>query len=169
MIQNFYHNRNSVLASFSVGTICGITNFLFSETVDKIHSLAESNFSKNPKDLSTIVTFEMFEEVLYRMIIHPFTVNSVIYCLPSLARSHLFDIRLANLVSSVGIGILLGSISYFQNNDKYVAISETIRNSIYGIINDRFGPLTSIIANTIKNYLLADLLRQRHDISHLVN
>ncbi|MBM3192316.1 MAG: CPBP family intramembrane metalloprotease [Chlamydiae bacterium] len=160
---------SSYIGQLATGAACGLADFLFCTTTQKICTLAGVRFEEieDEDDIPSserldkqfwdmVVKYPIGEELIFRGLLQPFLSKGLLVCMPQLAAPGLWDIPIANTVSAVAIGTGFGVLHYFgyKSGGKQVALMGSVSGSFYGIIKERFGLATSISAHMIHNFMV---------------
>lgn len=152
----------------------GLGDFVFSTLSQKVAMLAGVEFEEiddpDEKEVPSskrldkmfseiVILYPAGEELVFRGVLQPFLANAINYCMPSSVAPAFLGISQANLVSAIAIGILFGSIHYFnyEKGGAQVATIASISGSIYGITKEVFGLSASITAHMVHNLFVGSL------------
>ncbi len=160
----------SLASPISKGVLFGFADFLFSTTAQKVLMLAGIKFKEDLEvgDISPdkrldmdfhnfVIKYPILEETVFRGILQPYLSGKLPLFFPKLKSiPSVMGIPLANLVSSVALGVIFGSIHYlnYTSGGIYVALIASISGSFYGLIKEKFGLASSISAHIIHNFMV---------------
>lgn len=155
-----------MITEFSTRVACGFANFIFCETTKKIFISGSDPTDRVPRTSKEIDAYfknfvviqPLFEEILARGILQPLLSKQLVPYIPELLLSSTLNIPSANLVSLLAISIGLGTLRYgrYEDNGPQLAIIESIRQSIHGLVKERFGLVASITEHMIDHFFIAN-------------
>lgn len=166
---SFTSNVCNLVPQISAGIAFGFANFLFSTTVQKVLILAGVKFEEylETKDVhsnsrfdlglySFVIKYPVIEELIHRGLLQPFFSEKISLFLPRLkALSATTGIPLANLVSSVVIGVIFSPVRYFnyKSGGIYAVLIASISSSFYGFLKERFSLISAIAAHSVHDFM----------------